>query len=180
MYLTYFLILLNFINFSPDKVNNSLKYHHKQSDIYYHQGNYPEMIYHCLEIVKLDPKDVETWSSIGYYYWSMGVDNKSRKDEFNLKALKYLTEGIKANAESYYLYDEVGKFYLNKSKDFISAIEYFELAITKKDCTNIPFHILSKCYLSINNSEKAKNTLVKCIDKFPNDEKARVDLIKLN
>lgn len=175
MFLTSFLLFSSLILAQPQQ-NKALIYHQKKADKYYHDGNYPEMMYHCLQIVKLDPKDVETWSSIGYYYWSMGVDDSKRRDEFNSKALKYLTDGIKANSESYYLYDEVGKFYFNKSKDYVSAIEYFELAITKKDCTNIPFHILSKCYLAVNQPEKAKNILKKCLEKFPKDEKAKVDL----
>lgn len=175
MYITSLLLFLSLASFQPQH-NKSIIYHQKQADFYYHEGNYPEMLYHCLEIVKLDPKDVETWSSIGYYYWSLGVDNKKRRDEFNTKALKYLTNGIKANKESYYLYDEVAKFYFNKSKDYVSAIEYYELAITKNDCTNIPYHMLSKCYMAINQLDNAKNILKKCIERFPNDDKARVDL----
>ena len=129
-------------------------------------------------MVKIDPKDVETWSSIGYYYWSMGIDDKKRADEFNTKALRYYTDGIKFNTDTYYLYDEVGKFYLN-FKDYSSAIEYFEIAITKKDCKNIPYHILAICYEAKNDPVKALSTIKKCLDKFPNDAKAKVELNKL-
>jgi Tfp pilus assembly protein PilF len=160
------------------KADKAWFYHHKRSDYYFHQGNYPEMLYHAKEMVKIDPKDVETWSSIGYYYWSMGIDNKNRAQEFNTKALKYYTDGIKANTDTYYLYDEVGKFYFN-SKDYSSAIEYFEIAITKKDCKNIPYHILAICYEAKNDPVKALSTIKKCLDKFPNDAKAKVELNKL-
>ena len=160
------------------KADKAWFYHHKRSDYYFHQGNYPEMLYHAKEMVKIDPKDVETWSSIGYYYWSMGIDNKNRAQEFNAKALKYYTDGIKANTDTYYLYDEVGKFYFN-SKDYSSAIEYFEIAITKKDCKNIPYHILAICYEAKNDSDKALSTIKKCLDRFPNDVKAKVELNKL-
>jgi tetratricopeptide (TPR) repeat protein len=160
------------------KADKAWFYHHKRSDYYFHQGNYPEMLYHAKEMVKIDSKDVETWSSIGYYYWSMGIDNKNRAQEFNAKALKYYTDGIKANTDTYYLYDEVGKFYFN-SKDYSSAIEYFEIAITKKDCKNIPYHILAICYEAKNDPVKALSTIKKCLDKFPNDAKAKVELNKL-
>jgi tetratricopeptide (TPR) repeat protein len=168
-----------FFMFNLDvKADKAWFYHHKRSDYYFHQGNYPEMLYHAKEMVKIDPKDVETWSSIGYYYWSMGIDNKNRAQEFNAKALKYYTDGIKANTDTYYLYDEVGKFYFN-SKDYSSAIEYFEIAITKKDCKNIPYHILAICYEAKNDSDKALSTIKKCLDRFPNDVKAKVELNKL-
>jgi len=160
------------------KADKAWFYHHKRSDYYFHQGNYPEMLYHAKEMVKIDSKDVETWSSIGYYYWSMGIDNKNRAQEFNAKALKYYTDGIKANTDTYYLYDEVGKFYFNL-KDYSSAIEYFEIAITKKDCKNIPYHILAICYEAKNDPVKALSTIKKCLDKFPNDAKAKAESNKL-
>ncbi|MCF8494443.1 MAG: hypothetical protein K9G65_03520 [Rickettsiaceae bacterium] len=160
------------------KADKAWFYHHKRSDYYFHKGNYPEMLYHAKEMVKIDPNDVETWSSIGYYYWSMGIDNKNRAQEFNTKALKYYTDGIKVNTDTYYLYDEVGKFYFN-SKDYSSAIEYFEIAITKKDCKNIPYHILAICYEAKNDPVKALSTIKKCLDKFPNDAKAKVESNKL-
>ena len=96
----------------------------------------------------------------------------------NTKALKYYTDGIKANTDTYYLYDEVGKFYFNL-KDYSSAIEYFEIAITKKDCKNIPYHILAICQEAKNDPVKALSTIKKCLDKFPNDAKAKVELNKL-
>ncbi len=160
------------------KAEKAWYFHHKMSDYYFHKGNYPEMLYHAKEMVKIDPKDVETWSSIGYYYWSMGIDNKNRAQEFNAKALKYYTDGIKANTDTYYLYDEVGKFYFNL-KDYSSAIEYFEIAITKKDCKNIPYHILAICYEAKNDPVKALSTIKKCLDKFPNDAKAKAESNKL-
>lgn len=160
------------------KAEKAWYYHHKMSDYYFHKGNYPEMLYHAKEMVKIDPKDVETWSSIGYYYWSMGIDDKKRADEFNTKALKYYTDGIKFNTDTYYLYDEVGKFYLN-FKDYKSAIEYFEIAISKKDCKNIPYHILARCYEATNEPVKAVAVIHKCLEKFPNDAKAKVELNKL-
>ena len=160
------------------KAEKAWYYHHKMSDYYFHKGNYPEMLYHAKEMVKIDPKDVETWSSIGYYYWSMGIDNKKRAEEFNTKALKYYTDGIKFNTDTYYLYDEVGKFYLN-FKDYKSAIEYFEIAISKKDCKNIPYHILARCYEATNEPVKAVAVIHKCLEKFPNDAKAKVELNKL-
>jgi hypothetical protein len=76
MVLAPFFFLLNL----DVKADKAWFYHHKRSDYYFHKGNYPEMLYHAKEMVKWDPKDVETWSSLGYYYWSMSVDNKDKKD----------------------------------------------------------------------------------------------------
>jgi tetratricopeptide (TPR) repeat protein len=175
MILAPFFFLLT-LDVKSDKAWN---YHNKMSDYYFHKGNYPEMLYHAREMVKWDPKDVETWSSLGYYYWSMSVDNKDKKDLYMKKALSIYLEGLEHNKDSYNLYDEIGKFYLNSAKDYNSAIPYFEKAITKKDCTNIPYHILAKCYELTNNSTKALTVIQSCLNKFPKDAKAKVELERL-
>ena len=59
------------------------------------------------------------------------------------------------------------------------AIPYLEKAITKKDTTNIPFHILAKCYEIKNDPVKATSIIESCLKKFPNDAKAKAELNKL-
>jgi tetratricopeptide (TPR) repeat protein len=173
-------IFLLFSSFSLGDVDKSLTYHNKMADIYFHKGNYPEMIYHLNEKAKLDPKNVENWSDLSYYYWSMSVNEPKRKDEFWNKSLNSLKKGLEYNKESFYFWDEIGKFYISSKKDYSTAINYLNEAINKKDVDNISFHILAKCYLETNDVSKAINILLKCLEKFPNDAKAKADLKRFN
>ena len=175
--INYFIPLLLILNFQQSNFNDkSYSYHNKLADYYYHKGNYPEMMYHLLEKVKIDPKDVATWSDIGYYYWSMAVNNKLRENEFKNKALIYLNRGLKSNSETYFLWDDIGRFHLLKSKDYNSAIPFFEEATNKKDCKNITYHLLATCYEKNNRVNDAIKTLNECLKRFPNDAKAKSEL----
>jgi tetratricopeptide (TPR) repeat protein len=172
-----FLMLLN-LDVKIVDVPKALQYHTKMADFYYHKGNYPEMLFHLSRKIHYDKKDVNTWSDLAYYYWSMSVDDKVRKEEFKNKAFKYLFEGLEFNKESAYLWDEIGRFYI-LSNDWNSALKYFETAVTKKDCQDITYHFLSQCYLKLGETNKAISALEQCIKKFPNDVKAKSNLKKL-
>jgi tetratricopeptide (TPR) repeat protein len=179
MYFFTCMILALSLNYSIKDQNSSIIYHNKMADTYFHKGNYPEMLYHLQEKVKYDKQDTQTWADISYYYWSMSVNEKNKKEYYSKKALSVLLDGLNYNKDSYYLYDEIGKYYLNSAKDFKLALPYFEQSITKKDCTNIPFHILARCYESDNQPLKAVSTIESCLKKFPNDAKAKAELNKL-
>jgi len=179
MYFFTCMFLAFSLNCSIKDQKSSIIYHNKMADIYFHKGNYPEMIYHLTEKLKYDKQDLQTWADISYYYWSMSVNEKAKKEYFVKKALSVLLDGLTYNKDSYYIYDEIGKFYLNSAKDYNSAIPYFEQSITKKDTTNIPFHILAKCYEINKNPSKALSIIELCLNKFPNDAKAKAELEKL-
>jgi len=158
----------------------SYEYHSKKADYFFHHGNYPEMLYHLSEKVKLEPKDVETWSDLAYYYWSMSVDNKKRRDEFKTKALSYLERGLDKNPESSFMWDELGRFYLYNDKKYEKAIGYFEQALLRKDCNNITYHLLALCYEKVYRNNDAIKILKECMSKFPNDMRAKSKLESLN
>lgn len=166
-----------FLIFNFHQVNEkAYNYHNKKADFYFHKGNYPEMLYHLSEKVKYDPKDVVAWCDLGYYYWSLSVNDKKRSDEFRNKAFKCLELGLNNNQESAIIYDEIGSYFLNKNKDYSQAIPYYKQATEKPDCGKITFHLLALCYEKTNNVNKAISTLQVCIKKFPNDEKAKSKL----
>ncbi len=179
MYFFTCMFLAFSLNCSIKDQKSSIIYHNKMADIYFHKGNYPEMLYHLKEQAKYDKGDIQTWADISYYYWSMSVNDKDKKEYYAKKSLSILLEGLSFNKDSYYLYDEIGKFYLNSAKDYNSAIPYFEKALSKKDCTNIPYHILARCYEAANEPLKAVSTIEACLKKFPNDAKAKAELNKL-
>jgi tetratricopeptide (TPR) repeat protein len=170
------LLTLAIFNTHPDKIQNAIKYHHLKADQYFHKGNYPEMLYHLQQKVKYDPKDVNTWSDLAYYYWSLSVDNKLKNDEFKAKAFSLLKEGLKNNPNSTFMNDELGRFFIYKSNDFKSAIPYFEAAIKNKDCNNITFHLLATCYEKNNRINDAIKVLNECLKRFPDDAKAKSEL----
>jgi tetratricopeptide (TPR) repeat protein len=174
MILAPFLLILNYQTVKLDKAYN---YHNLKADYYFHKGNYSEMLYHLKEKVKIDPTDMPTWSDIGYYYWSLSVDDKKRSQEFKDKALSNLMQGLNFNKTSYYMWDEIARFHVNKSKDFKAAIPFLVESTKRKDCTQASYHLLAMCYESNNDFENCKDVLKKCLEKFPDDRKA---LSKLN
>lgn len=176
--MNFFLFLSSMILLNPQvkDFDKSWKYHHLKADYYFHKGNYPEMLYHMQQKIKFNPKDLETYSDLGYYYWSMAVDDKTRSEEFKTKALNFLKLGVKNNPESSYMVDELGRYFIYKSKDFTSAIPYFEEAIGKSNCDNITFHLLALCYEKNNRVNDAIKTLSECLKRFPDDAKAKSKL----
>ena len=112
MYFFTCMFLVLSLNCSIKDQKSSIIYHNKMADIYFHKGNYPEMIYHLTEKLKYDKQDLQTWADISYYYWSMSVNEKAKKEYFAKKALSVLLDGLTYNKDSYYIYDEIGKFYL--------------------------------------------------------------------
>ena len=167
------LLLFNFQSVDADK---AWKHHHLKADYYFHKGNYPEMLYHVQQKIKYNPKDLEAYSDLAYYYWSMSVDQKSRSEEFRSKALNYLKLGVKNNPESSFMVDELGRYSIYKSKDYSSAIPYFEEAIKKQNCDNITFHLLALCYEKNNRVNDAIAVLQECLKRFPNDAKAKSEI----
>jgi tetratricopeptide (TPR) repeat protein len=171
-----FLVSMLLLNTQVNSSDTSWKFHHVKADYYFHKGNYPEMLYHLSEKVKYNPKDLVSWSDLGYYYWSMSVDDKKRSEEFKTKAFKYLEEGLKKNQETAFMFDEIGRFYIYKNNDYSKAISYFEQAVVKPDCDQITFHLLALCYEKTNNINGAIKTLQLCLNKYPNDAKAKSKL----
>lgn len=153
--------------------DKAYQYHHAKSDYYFHKGNYPEMLYHLQQKVKYNPKDVNTWSDLGYYYWSLGVDDKKRGLEFKDKAFRLLMQGLRANEESFFMWDEVGRFFIYSHKDYISALPFLAEAIKRPDCTSPTYHSLAEAYVAKNDFKSAIETLGKCLNKFPDDALAK-------
>jgi tetratricopeptide (TPR) repeat protein len=161
------------------KIDASYNYHTKMADKFYHDGDYPNMLYHIKQKVKLDKHDVNSYSDLAYYYWSMSVDDKTRRSEFQEKAMNYLLEGLKHNKESAYMWDEIGSFFVYNFKDLIGAITFYEEAVKRKDCKMTSYHMLSAGYYKKGEYKKAINTLEECVKKFPQDKKAQSKLQEL-
>lgn len=177
MFLPIFLFLFN-LDVKQVNLSKAAEYHSRKADYFYHKGNFPEMLYHLSEKSKYDPEDLTTWSDLAYYYWSMSVDDKVRRAEFQEKAWKNLKTGLSVNNKSAYMWDEIGRFYIYCHKDFKEATKYLSEAVKRNDCEAVSFHFLAQCYFKDGKIEQAIETIENCIKKFPKDEKAKVDLKK--
>lgn len=160
-------------------VNNSYNYHTKLAERNFHNGNYPEMLYHLKEMVKIDPKDVNTYSDIAYYYFSLSINDKERREEFQKKSINYLLEGLKNNKNDSNMWEQVGNFFVYNFKDVISARPFYEKAITFKNCRMTSYHFLAAGYYKQKNYDKAIEILEECVKKFPDDKKAISKIIEL-
>ena len=125
---------------------DSLGLIYDQADEHFHQGEYNHIYSLCRIVVQGDPHNVEAFGNSAYLLWS-----SDRSDE----AVAFLKQGIKANPNTYYMYDELGAYYWLHFKDAVSAIPYYEQAI-KYDC---PFfstwNSLARCYEKVNAWDKA-------------------------
>lgn len=174
MHKLFFLSLLLFQNVNS-KIDKKIQFHNDKAHKYYHSGDYSNMLYHLIEKVKLDKHDVNAYSDIAYYYWSMSINIKSRKEEFKNKAFYYLKEGIENNKDSAYMYDEMGRI-LTMDKNINAALPYFEEAIKRKDAPLTSFHSLAFIYFQKDKLKDAVVVLENCIKKFPDDVKGKSKL----
>lgn len=116
-----------------------------QSDKHFHEGEYNHIINLHRVVVQGDPKNLEAYEDSAYLLWSM-----TRSDE----ALAFLKQGLKANSDNFYLYDEIGLYYGTNLRDYKSAIPYYEQAV-KFTCPYKTWHGLALCYEKTNQWEKA-------------------------
>lgn len=159
-------------------INDKINFHTKMADKYYHFGEFPNMIYHLQQKIKLDPHDVNSYSDISYYYWSMSINEENRREEFENKALNILKLGLEKNKNSAYMYDEIANFYF-RYKKYELAMPYLLDAIKFKDCPMTAYHMLSLAYLKKQETKKAIEVLSECVKKFPNDAKAKSKIKEL-
>lgn len=173
------LLILFLIQNPSSKQEKSYFYHNKMADKYYHNGDFPNMIYHLQQKVKLDPHDVNTYSDLAYYYWSLSVDDKTRRQEFLSKAKFYLNEGLSKNKESAYMWDEIANFIIVSSKNYKEAIPYLIESLKRPDTPMSSYHALSIAYIKQDKIKEAIDVLEKCVIKFPEDMKAKSKLAEL-
>lgn len=177
MLVPIFLFLLS-LDVKQVNLEKAVKFHTAKADYFYHKGNYPEMLYHLSEKIKYDPLDLNTWSDIAFYYWSLSVDDKVRRQEFQSKALKSLNNGLQVNSKSAFMWDELARFYMYCYKDFKTPINYFNEAIKRDDVEPVSYHFLAQCYFKNGETHKAIETMENCVKRFPEDLKGKSDLNK--
>ncbi len=142
-------------------------------DRHWHKGEYRHIINLARMIVAGDPHDTETFSNAGWLLWSLDLD---------ADAVALYKQGIAANPDTFYMYDELGGYYVTRKKDPASAAIYFEKAVTKPDCRAQSLHSLALCYEKLGKLEKARDTWRKAAERTDNPavSSAKMHLDRLN
>lgn len=107
-----------------------------QADEHFHHGEYNHVVALNRIVAQGDPHNVETYANSAWLLWST-----DRNDE----AIAMLKQGIKANSNTYYMYDELGSHYLIRLHDPVSAAPLYEKAVTFP-CPYTTWHNLAHCY----------------------------------
>jgi tetratricopeptide (TPR) repeat protein len=117
-----------------------------QADAHFHKGEYNHIINLNHIIVEGDPKDMDAFGNAAHLLWST---------DRNEEALAFLKQGLAANPDNYYMYDEIGNHYFHHLRDPVSAIPYYEKAVKYQNCPFMSWNSLAHCYEKTNQWEKA-------------------------
>lgn len=128
-------------------------------DRHWHKGEYRHIINLARIVVAGDPKDTDTYSNAGWLLWSLDMD---------AEAVAFYKQGIADNPDTYFMYDELGGYYVTRKKDPASAKTYLEKAVAKPDCPARTLHTLALCYEKLGELDKARNTWRKASERTDN------------
>ena len=115
-------------------------------DAHWHKGEYNHNINIAKMIVTARPDSVELYANSGWLLWSMNRDNE---------AVALYEKGIKANPNTYYMYDELAQYYFVRKKDYVTAAKYYEKAVKFTDVKPQSWNALARCYEKSGQLEKA-------------------------
>jgi tetratricopeptide (TPR) repeat protein len=119
---------------------------HEYMDNHWHRGEYNHILNLGKIAIAIDPTDKDVYANSGWLLWSMDRDQE---------AVDLYLKGVKAMPKSFYMYDELGFYYMNRKKDIPTAIKYYEQAVDCKDVGTITLHMLANCYERTNQPDKA-------------------------
>lgn len=134
----------------------------EQADQHGHEGEYNHFINISLVVVQADPQFRTAYETAAYLLRSTG-----RLEE----AVEVLKQGLKANPDEYYFYDELGQHFLIARNDPRGAITYYEQAIKYK-CPWMTHNMLATCYERTNQLDKAVKALERAAT-YPDNRNAR-------
>ena len=137
----------------------------EQTDEHFHQGEYNHVVNLSRVIVQAEPKRVEAYANSAWLLWST---------DRNADAIAFLKQGLNANLNTYYMYDELGAHYFSRLHDPKTAIPYYEKAVTFA-CPYSTLHALANCYEKTDEWAKSVATW-KRATKFKDDRLAPVRL----
>ena len=94
------------------------------SDAHWHKGEYNHNINLTRMVVVGRPDLVDMYANAGWLLWSMNRD---------AEAVAFYQQGLKANPNTFHLYDELGQYNLRRKKDYAAAAKYYAQAVKFSD-----------------------------------------------
>jgi len=141
-----------------------------QTDVYWHQGDYPRIIALDKLIVQLDPHFMEPYSIGGWLMESMG--NYADAEAF-------YRLGVANNPKDSYLYYQLAAFYFNTQKDYQSAANIMQVGVTMKGNDVNDWRMYAHALEKSKHIDDAIATWQAIIKRFPNAAAADINLARL-
>jgi tetratricopeptide (TPR) repeat protein len=138
-------------------------------DLHWHEGEYNHIVNLYRVVTGVQTYRMDGYANAAWLLWSMDRDED---------AVDLLQTGLKANPNTYYMYDEIANYYRIRKKDFVKAAIYFEKACRYKDRKPATLHGLAVAYEKTNRLEKAL-AIWKQAAKIPGDALARARVTRV-
>jgi tetratricopeptide (TPR) repeat protein len=115
-------------------------------DGHWHQGEYNRVVNLYRMEAAARPWNLNAYADGGWLLWSLDRDDD---------AVGFYLQGLKANPDTFFMYDELGQYYYQRKKDYQKAAQYYEQAVQRKGATHITMHMLAHSYERSNQLDKA-------------------------
>ena len=136
-----------------------------QTDAHFEKGEYNHTINLNRIVAQGDPHNMDTYADSAWLLWS--TDRPT-------EAVTFLKQGIAANPNTYYLYDEMGELYWLDLKEPVKAIPYYQKAV-QFDCPFFTWNSLAHCYEKTGQMENAVATWKKA-SRYASNVVAQINL----
>jgi tetratricopeptide (TPR) repeat protein len=130
----------------------------KQTDVYWHQGDYPRNIAIDRIITEADPAFLEAYATGGWLMDSLG----RTKD-----AEAYYTLGTRNNPHAAYAFWSLGFFYFNTPHDYPAAARAFRSAVQQPDANLNEWKMLAHSYEKAGEWDNAVSTWLQIRARYP-------------
>lgn len=140
------------------------------SDFYWHEGQHLRLVRMLYVLVEVNPKNVETFSALGWVLDSYGNERK---------AFQIYDRGIAANPNDWDLYFDAGFWHFQK-KNYQSALKYLQKAVSFKDAPPMVWKTLAHTYDRMGQVEKSLEIWEKLVKMDPEDgaNKSNLERVK--
>jgi tetratricopeptide (TPR) repeat protein len=151
---------------AQDRIDAAVEALYKQSDVFFHEGDYESSLFCYDTIVALDPHDIEAWTNYGWLLWS-GMDRREQ-------SRKTLQQAIAYNPNDWEVYAEMGNLQYHY-RDFLDAAAWFYKAMGRGAPWTV-WHQRAHSLEYAGRRQQCVETWQKIVAKFPDDGAAKQNL----